>query len=110
MGPNGGGELGATVRSEDMGEAETGNPIGTEGFRTGRGCGGGKGNGLSPTGGSVHEGEDVGVALGRREGTNDVNVAMGKTAGKELVWAQEEFVCGGVPLLFGKRHIGGSTG
>jgi hypothetical protein len=53
-----------------------------EGFGTGRGCGGGRRNSLCPTGCSVHEGEDVGVALGWGKGTNNVNMDMGKTAGR----------------------------
>ncbi len=99
VGPNGGGELGATVRSEDLGKAKSGNPIRAEGFGTGRGCGGGKGNSLSPMGGSVHEGEDVGVALGWGEGTDNVNVDMGKTAGRNW-YGHRRRLCVEVYLCF----------
>jgi hypothetical protein len=82
VGPNGGGELRPTVRGEDLGEAKAGKPMRAEGLSTGRGRSGGKRNGLCPTGRSVHEGEDVGVALGWGKGANNVNVYMGKTAGR----------------------------
>jgi hypothetical protein len=56
--------------------------MGTESFCTGRSRGGRNRNSLSPTGGLVHEGENVGVSLGRWKRTNKVDVDMGKTAGR----------------------------
>jgi hypothetical protein len=41
-----------------------------------------KRNGLNPTGGSVNDSEDVGVALGGRKGTDQVNMNVGKTTGR----------------------------
>ncbi len=64
-----------------MRKAKTRDPGGTEGLGTGSGRGGRKRNSLRPTGSSVHDGEDMGVALGGRKGTNQVNVNVGKTAG-----------------------------
>ncbi len=74
LGPNGGSELRTTVRSDGVWNTKTRNPRETESFCTGRGCGGGKGNSLWPSGGSVNHGEDVGLALGKRERANNVNV------------------------------------
>jgi hypothetical protein len=54
---------------------------GTESFGTGGGGDGRKRNGFSPTGCPVHDGEDMGVALGGREWANKVNVNVGKTTG-----------------------------
>ena len=82
LGPNGGSELRTTVRSDGVWNTKTRNPRGTESFCTGRGCGGGKGNSLWPSRGSVNHGEDVGVSLGGRERANNVNVDVGKTTGR----------------------------
>jgi hypothetical protein len=78
--PKGGNELGSTIRGNCMGKAKMGNPGGTEGISTDSGRGGRKRNGLNPAGGLVNDGEDVGVALGRRERSHKVR--MGKTAGR----------------------------
>jgi hypothetical protein len=73
--------LGSTVGVDRVRKAKRRDPGGTEGLGTGGGRGGRKRNGLSPTGSSVHDGEDMGVALGGRKGTNQVNVNVGKTTG-----------------------------
>jgi len=83
LGPNGGSELRTTVRSDGVWNTETGNPRGTESFCTCRGCGGGKGNSLWPSRGSINHGEDVGFPLRGRKGANNVNVDVGKTAGRD---------------------------
>jgi hypothetical protein len=82
LGPNGGCELRTTVRSDGVWNTKTRNPRGTESFCTCRGCGGGKRNSLWPSCGSVDHGEDVGFSLRGREGTHNVDVDVGKTAGR----------------------------
>jgi hypothetical protein len=44
----------------------------------GRGSGGGKGNSLWPSRGSVNHGEDVGLSLRGRKRANNINVDVGK--------------------------------
>jgi hypothetical protein len=62
--------LGSTVGGDHVRKAKTRDPGGTEGLGTGSGRGGRKRNSLSPTSSTVHGGEDMGVALGERKGTN----------------------------------------
>jgi hypothetical protein len=88
LGPKGRGELGAPVSGDCGRDAKTGNPKGTESLSA-RGCrGGGEGGNLRPTGCAVNHGEEVSVALGGGQGSNDVKVNVGKTAGGDgnLVW------------------------
>ena len=82
LGPKGGRELGTTICGDGVWNTKAGYPRGTESFCTCRSCGGGKGNSFWPSGGSVHHGEEVGVALRGREWANNVNVDVGKTAGR----------------------------
>ncbi len=42
-----------------------------------------KRNSLNPTGGSVNDGENVGVALRGRKGSYQVNMNVGKTTGRD---------------------------
>jgi hypothetical protein len=80
IGPNLGCELRSPVGCDGVWQAEPGDPVSAEGLSAGRCGGGGKGNRLRPARGAVHDGEDVGVALGRWKWTNKINVQMGKLA------------------------------
>jgi hypothetical protein len=82
VGPKGGNKLGTTVVSYGMGNTKAGNPSGAKCISTGTGRRGGKGNSLDPASGSVNDGENVGVTLGGRERTDEVNMNVGKSAGR----------------------------
>jgi hypothetical protein len=74
--------LGSMVRGDRVRKAKTRDPGGTKGLGTDSGRGGRKRNGFSPPSSSVHNGVDMGVALGGRKGTYEVNVNVGKTTGR----------------------------
>ena len=59
--PESRGELWAVVRGDCGGSSKAGDPVVDEGRGTGVGGGGGKGNGFWPTGGTVNDGEKMGM-------------------------------------------------
>ena len=73
------GELWSTVRGDSVWHTKTGDPMMDQ--NGGAVChrGGGQGNGLRPTGSSVNNGEEVGVARRGGEGPNQVNMDMRET-------------------------------
>ncbi len=66
-----------------MRNTKTGNPSGTQGIGTGVSGRGRKRNSLNPTGGSVNDGENVGVPLRGRKRSDQVNMNVGKTTGRD---------------------------
>jgi hypothetical protein len=102
--PEGGSELGTSVRGDGVRNTKTGNPGGNEGFSTGFGGSGGKRSCFKPSGGVVNDGENVCVALRWRKRANKVNVNVGKMTGRNG-WAEEEGRCECGFLLFGKEDI-----
>jgi len=73
VGPEGGGELRTTVRGDVARHTVARDPVVNE---VGGSGSGGEGNGVDPAGGAVHDGEKMGVSLGGRERTNQVDVKV----------------------------------
>jgi hypothetical protein len=82
IGPKGGNKLGASVGSHGMGNTKTGNPSGAKSISTGTGGRGRKRNSLDPACGPINDGENVGITLRRRKGSYEINMNVGKTAGR----------------------------
>ncbi len=64
-GPNLGGELWSPVGCDGVWKAEPGDPVSAEGLSAGRCGSGGERGRFCPARGAVHDGEDVGMSLGR---------------------------------------------
>ena len=62
--------MGAAVRSDSIRDAKTGNPVVYKCVGAGVGGGGGKGDSFWPAGGTVNDGEEVGVVGGGGEGAH----------------------------------------
>ncbi len=95
MGPKGGNKLGTAVRSNGMGNTKAGNPGRAECISTGTSRGGRKRNSFNPASSSVNDGENVGMTLRGRKGANEVNMNMGKSAGRKrnrCGWGRNVFV------------------
>jgi hypothetical protein len=82
IGPKGGNKLGASVRSHGMGNTKTGNPSGAKSISTGMGGRGRKRNSLDQACGPINDGENVGMTLRKRKGSYEINMNVGKTAGR----------------------------
>ena len=81
--PESRGELRTSVGSDDVRYTKTSNPMMHQGGGTVIGGGGGQRNSLRPTGGSVDDGEQVGVARRGRKGTYQVHMNVGETSNWE---------------------------
>ena len=80
-GPQGGGELSTTVRSYQARQAKPRNPVEEEGSADGDGGGVGDGDRLRPPGETVHDGEEMGETVGRRQRAHQVQMDMLETRG-----------------------------
>ena len=81
--PESRGELRTSVGSDDVRHTKTSNPMMHQGGGTVIGGGGGQRNSLRPTGGSVNDGEQVGVSRRGRKGTYQVHMNVGETSNWE---------------------------
>jgi hypothetical protein len=79
--PQGGSELRPTVGGERRGHTKTADAAGNEGKSAGRRGSRGERQGLWPAGAPIHYGKEVSETTRRREGTNNVDVNMGKMVG-----------------------------
>jgi hypothetical protein len=78
-----------------MGNTKTGNPSGAKGISTGTGGRGRKKNSLDPACGPINDGENVGMTLRGRKGSYEVNMNVGKMAGRNRNrsrWRRNVFV------------------
>jgi hypothetical protein len=82
IGLKGGNKLGTTVGSHGMGNTKSGNPSGAKGISTGTGGRGRKWDSLDPACGPINDGENVGMTLRGRKGSYEINMNVGKTAGR----------------------------
>lgn len=88
--PEGRSELSSAVRCDVSGGSETVHPFLKETVGAGVSHGGGEGKGLRPARGAVDACQEVGVNAGGREGSDDVNVDVGKgSSGTEMCWTGE---------------------
>jgi hypothetical protein len=95
IGPKGGHKLGTTVGSYGTGNTKSGNPSGAKCISTGTGGRGRKWNSLDPACGLVNDGENVGMTLRGRKGAYEVNMNVGKPAGRNRNrsgWRRNVFV------------------